>query len=211
MPFGDSITYGMGSESAGHGGYRVHLFELAVEDSKNITFVGRSTQQDQGGPSGPMQVAGRPFPRANEGHSGWRILTGSNINDRVPSPALDDEPHIILLHIGTNDVLSDSAALMAMNLGTLVDNVISHAPDALLVVAKIVPFPGQSKVDDYNDLIPALVEERAKAGKHILLADLNTGYGEDDFSDVVHPNKAGYDFMAEKWYEVIKDYLPDEQ
>lgn len=196
---------------AGHGGYRVHLFELAVADSKNITFVGRSTAQDGGGPSGPMQVAGKSFPRANEGHSGWRILTGNNINDRVPSPALDDEPHIILLHIGTNDVRSDSAELMATNLGKLVDNVITNAPDALLVVAQIVPFPGQGKIDDYNARIPALVEERATAGKHILLADLNTGYDDDHFADVVHPDKAGYDFMAEKWYEVIKDYLPDEQ
>ena len=209
LPFGDSITYGLGSESAGHGGYRVHLFELAVGDNKNITFVGNSTQQDNGGPSGPEMVAGKPFPRANEGHSGWRILTQNNINSRVPSPALDDHPHIILLHIGTNDVLTDEAATMASNLGTLVDNIIMHAPDSLLVVAQVVPFPGNAKIDAYNALIPDVVEERANAGSHVLLADLNTGYNNADFADVVHPNKAGYDFMAEKWYDVIKDYLPE--
>jgi lysophospholipase L1-like esterase len=201
----------LGSESAGGGGYRVHLFELAVEDNKNITFVGSSTQQDQGGPSGPAEVAGKPFPRANEGHSGWRILTGMNINSRVPSPALNDDPHIILIHIGTNDANTDSADLMAMNLGTLVDNVITNAPDSLIVVAKIVPFPGQAKIDAYNALVPGIVEERASAGKHVILADLNTGFDTDNFADVVHPDKAGYDFMAEKWYEIIKDYLPEAQ
>lgn len=195
----------------------MHLFELAVGDNKNITFVGNSTQQDNGGPSGPEMVAGKPFPRANEGHSGWRISTGVNpINDRVPSPALDDDPHIILLHIGTNDVRSDDAETMATNLGTLMDNVIMHAPDSLLVVAQVVPFRNDGMgvasnvtVDAYNALIPDLVDELVNAGKHVLLADLNTGYDNADFADFVHPNKAGYDFMAEKWYEVINDYLPE--
>lgn len=217
LPFGDSITFGMGSESAGHGGYRVHLFELAVGDNRNITFVGSSTAQDNGGPSGPEMVAGLPFPRANEGHSGWRISTGVNpINDRVPSPALDDDPHIILLHIGTNDATMDSGATMASNLATLMDNIIMHAPDALLVVAQIVPFPmsdfgadANARVDAYNALIPDLVQERSASGNHVILADLNTGYDNADFADPVHPNKAGYDFMAERWYEVIKDYLPE--
>src|SRR5699024_6487470 len=99
LPFGDSITYGIGFA----GSYRVHLFELAVKDNKNITFVGHSTSADSGGDNGPAMVAGKPFPKANEGHSGWTIMGTRGIDSRVPKPALDDHPHIILIHIGTND------------------------------------------------------------------------------------------------------------
>jgi lysophospholipase L1-like esterase len=63
--------------------------------------------------------------------------------------------------------------------------------------------------EHFHGQIPGVIEERASAGKHVLMADLNTDYDTDNFSDVVHPDKAGYDFMAEKWYEVIKEYLPD--
>ncbi len=76
------------------GGYRVELFSLALAASKEITYLGGSM-------NGPTMVDGQTFPRNHEGHSGWTI---KQIDDIVPDPALDETPHIILLHIGTNDM-----------------------------------------------------------------------------------------------------------
>lgn len=209
LPFGDSITFGLGYD----GGYRVHLFELAVQDNKNITFVGHSTMGDSGGDSGPQTVAGKPFPRANEGHSGWTISGSNGIAKRVPSPALDDDPHIVLLHIGTNDLYNTMmpTAEMPDRLGQLIDDVIAVVPDSLIVVAKLTPVSNASwtaTLNTYNAAIPAIVEERAAAGKHVIMADMNTGFATSNLGDGVHPNEAGYDLMAERWYELIKDYLP---
>src|SRR5690606_15758517 len=53
LPLGDSITFGLGFD----GGYRVHLFQLALEDDHEITFTG--TQQ----PNGPDTVDGVSFPK----------------------------------------------------------------------------------------------------------------------------------------------------
>ena len=86
------------------------------------------------------------------------------------------------------------------------------APDALVVVAKITPLNNASwnaTIKTYNDAIPALVKKRADAGKHVIMADMNTGFTSSMLSsDNIHPNKSGYDFMGDAWYAVISPYLP---
>lgn len=115
--------------------------------------------------------------------------------------------------IGTNDLLAPSGhSDMPNRLGSLIDKIISAAPDALLVVAKIIPIAGSANpvVGTYNDAIPGLVQSRAAAGKHILLADMNTGFDAPNMlnSDGVHPNETGYDFMGDQWYAVLGSLLP---
>src|SRR5690606_9122644 len=67
LPLGDSITHGV--QSKDNAGYRSYLFELAVEANQNLTFTGSQS-------SGPNQVAGKPFPKNDEGRSGWTIDPG---------------------------------------------------------------------------------------------------------------------------------------
>ncbi len=195
LPLGDSITDGVGLN--GGGGYRIELFSLALADGKEITFVGGSM-------NGPQMVDGQPFPRSHEGHSGWTI---QQIDGITPAPALDGDPHIILLHIGTNDMYQTPSGAPE-RLGTLLDQILEAAPDSLLVVAKIIPFPGASgAVNTFNNAIPPLVEARANAGKHIILVDQFTGYPTDQLPDGVHPNGTGYAWMANTWYDAISSYL----
>jgi lysophospholipase L1-like esterase len=93
-------------------------------------------------------------------------------------------------------------------LGTLIDGIVMAAPDALIVVSTIIPLSfGGSAVDTYNDAIPAVVQKRIDAGKHILLIDQFTGFPTSELGDGVHPNQAGYSRMAGKWYEAISKYL----
>lgn len=194
LPLGDSITFGLGFD----GGYRVELFRLALKDGHEITFTG--TQQ----PNGPSMVDGKPFPRNHEGISGETI---QQIANRVPTPALRDMPHIVLLHAGTNDMYRDPNGANT-RLGALLDELIAEAPDALIVVSNIIPFPQASgQVNSYNATIPGLVEERAKAGAHIVFVDQFTGFPTSELGDGVHPNQAGYARMARAWYGAISEYL----
>ena len=48
-------------------------------------------------------------------------------------------PHIILLHIGTNDANEFTADVIEADLNTLLDELVAGAPDALIVLAKIIP------------------------------------------------------------------------
>lgn len=193
LPLGDSITDGIGFS----GGYRVQLFHLALEDDHEITFVGGSM-------NGPSMVDGVTFPKAHEGHSGWTI---SQIDGIVPSPALNPEPNIILLHIGTNDMYQTPSGAPD-RLGTLIDQIVQELPDTLLVVSTIIPLPSSSgPVNTFNAAVPGVVNARKDAGKHVLLVDQFTGFPTNELGDGVHPNQAGYSRMAGVWYAAISSYL----
>lgn len=194
LPLGDSITFGLGFD----GGYRVELFRLARKDGHEITFTG--TQQ----PNGPSMVDGAPFPRNHEGISGETI---QQIANRVPTPALREMPHIVLLHAGTNDMYRNSNGADS-RLGGLIDELIAEAPDALIVVSNIIPFPAYAnQVNTYNATIPKVVEERAKAGAHVIFVDQFKDFPSSELGDGVHPNQAGYARMARVWYSAISEYL----
>jgi hypothetical protein len=193
LPLGDSITYGIGFS----GGYRVQLFHLATMNMKKITYVGSLM-------NGPQMVDGMPFPRKHEGTSG---ITIGGLDGRIPTPGLNEIPHIVLLHIGTNDMYMTPAGAPD-RLGTLIDGIVMGAPDALIVVAKIIPLAsGGSAVETYNNAIPAVVQKRIDAGKHVVLIDQFTGFPTSELGDGVHPNEAGYSRMADKWYDAISKYL----
>jgi hypothetical protein len=207
LPFGDSIT--RGAKSSDDAGYRSALFELIIAAEQNVAFTGSLS-------NGPMQVSGRAFPRKHEGRPGWTIDPGYNmisssyggISSLVPSPALDDSPHIILLMIGTNDLFARDTANMATRLDVLLEAIADNAPDALIVLAQITPLgTNNSALSAYNAKIPELIQSHAAKGQHIIGVDMSklpTG----DLSDGTHPNDDGYAYMANVWYAAIKDLLP---
>jgi lysophospholipase L1-like esterase len=212
MPLGDSITAGAGSTHLG--GYRVEIFRRAVEAAQAVTFVGRSA-------SGPSTNSGKPFPRSHEGHSGYLIDTGPErpgILPLIDAAFAANMPDIVLLMIGTNDIpwMLDLAN-QPMRLGVLIDKIISVAPKALIVVAQIGPTSQDDRtalVQAYNAGIPAVVEQRVAAGKHVVMVDMftaftsNANYKTALLSDEVHPNDAGHVVLGGVWYNAIKGLLP---
>lgn len=194
LPLGDSITFGL----VYAGGYRVELFRRALEEGHEITFIGTQA------PNGPAEVEGVPFPRNHEGVNGETI---QQIADRVPAPALNEVPHIILVHAGMNDMY-DSGPGAPDRLAALLDELIEQAPDALIVVSSIIPFPlASDAVAVYNGTIPPLVDERAAAGAHVIFVDQYTGFPESELADGVHPGEPGYARMGGVWYDAISSYL----
>ena len=87
MPLGDSITAGVRVR----GGYRSDLWQLMNASSPGVDFVGSSA-------SGPVELRDRD----HEGHPGWEI---AQLDARVRGWLTHYRPDIVLLHIGTNDVL----------------------------------------------------------------------------------------------------------
>jgi len=61
--------------------------------------------------------------------------------------------------------------------------------------------------------MPALVNARVSAGKHIVLVDNYSPFVADAsfktslLADQWHPNPSGYALMAGVWYDAIKAYL----
>lgn len=195
LPLGDSITFGLEFD----GGYRVELFRLAQEAGHDITFTGTQA------PNGPDTVAELPFPKNHEGISGETI---QQIADRIPSPGLNEIPHIVLVHAGTNDMWAGASGAPD-RLGSLLDELLTEAPEALIVVSNIIPWPDQSgAVATYNAGLVTEVEERMQTSDRVVFVDQFEGFPANELGDGIHPNEAGYARMAGKWYDAIEAYLP---
>jgi hypothetical protein len=211
MPLGDSITHGIGSTSGA--GYRVPLFQRALVAKRGLTFVG----SDQ---NGPATVDGVPFPPQHEGHRMFIIDTVGTRAGLIPlinEVVTTHRPHIVTLMIGTNDAGSSTYAAEApRRMGELLDRIHAAAPNALIVVAKIVPTTSDSRnqaVATFNNALPAIVATRTAAGKAILLVDMYQPFvSQADFktalmADSLHPNEAGFAKMAEVWWNAIQPHL----
>ncbi|HWJ54689.1 MAG TPA: GDSL-type esterase/lipase family protein, partial [Vicinamibacterales bacterium] len=152
LPLGDSITEGYIPPSA-NGGYRVELFNQAVMAGKNVTFVGTQL-------NGPNTVAGKTFPRRHEGRGGYTIAGGGQgaLAGSVTDTAISMyHPNIVLLMIGTNDINGNiNVSTAPTRLGQLIDEIITDAPTALVVVASIIPIANSgtnARVQTYNAAI----------------------------------------------------------
>ena len=136
---------------------------------------------------------------------------------RVDAAIQANPPNIVLLQIGTNNLYNGMAADVPGQLASLIDQITEDAPDALVVVAQITPLGGQfpnNGVDEYNATIPGIVQERADAGKHLIIVDQFTRIAQTPnfvatlLPDNIHPNPAGYAIMGETWYAGIESFLP---
>jgi lysophospholipase L1-like esterase len=198
MALGDSITAGYLSSDGS--GYLRELRDRA--DGLAMEYVG--TRVNSGG--------------RNEGHSGWVIQQVRDQIDTFVSTCTDASgatrpPNVVLLMIGTNDtngmVALDSAPA---RLDDLLERLVYDLPEALIVVAQIIP-NGNASVDStavasFNGAIPALVAARAGAGQHIAMVDMHAALAyPDDFGDSVHPNDSGFAKMAAVWFAALGPHL----
>ena len=179
----------------------------------------------RGGPEGDVHRltrerthagVGADLPRNHEGHDGWTIDPGyssygaGGISSLIPSPALNANPHIILLHIGTNDTGAMDATNMFTRLEALLDKISQASATSLIVLAQIAPLGYNSApLTAYNAKIPGIVQSHAAKGQHIVGVDMSKlPVPADIGSDNIHPNDQGYAYMANVWYAAIKDLLP---
>jgi lysophospholipase L1-like esterase len=219
MPVGDSITWGYQSTTGG--GYRITLLEDIWAAGHAATFVGDNT-------SGPTTLDGKPFPRNNEGFSGYTIddapdipasLGGprTGIAPLVPAALTKYSPNIVTLMIGTNDMGTDNDVSNAPDrLAALLDSITTTRPEALLVLAQITPTGDSAtnaRIEAYNAAMPALVQARVSTGKHIVLVDMysafvaDPSYLTDYMKDSLHPNDTGYALMGKTWFAAIGPVL----
>jgi lysophospholipase L1-like esterase len=189
MPLGDSITDGFNVP----GGYRVELRRRLLADGFDIDFVGSMS-------NGPDSLV----DKNHEGHIGWStVLISNSVNWWLDAY----QPDVILLMIGTNDMIIDSLYESAPDhLSALIDQISDRLPNARLVVASITLM----KMDEwsrralvYNAAIPDMVRLKASEGRNVSFVNMNGALDAGDISDSVHPTAAGYDKMANAWYGAL--------
>ncbi|MFI7430114.1 RICIN domain-containing protein [Micromonospora sp. NPDC049836] len=190
MPLGDSITEG----TQVPGGYRIGLWQRLANGRYTTDFVGSQY-------NGPGSLGDHD----HEGHPGWRI---DQIDANIVGWLNTYQPHSVLLHIGTNDILQNYNVSTAPNrLSTLIDRITNTAPTAEVFVAQLTPLANsgqESAVRTFNAAIPGIVQGKVNAGKHVHLVDMHSAVTTGDLIDGIHPTATGYDKMAAVWYAALQ-------
>jgi lysophospholipase L1-like esterase len=207
MPLGDSLTFGVALTSV-QGGYRNRLHTALTAAGFNVDFVGNLS--DSSNPT---------LPDVNhEGHPSYRIdQIQANIGEWLGTV---EDPDVILLLIGTNDVWQNlNLAQAPTRLGNLIADIATKRPFAKIIVSNLPPRIDSlaSGIDGYeakqvtfNDAIPGIVAQQVALGRQVTFLDmhsvLNTGVG-DYSSDGVHPSSSGYVKMANAWAPKIAEVI----
>ncbi len=226
LPLGNSITRGSmclnGSISNCDGlgdafaiGYRLRLYDLMIGAGYNIDYVGSNhfgyslmSDSDNGGFSGIRDEWLADIMESGTSSYTGQVTTGAYLNS---FPA-----DIILLHIGTNDVMAGPTQYNTVyDVGRILDAIddyeTAHNRPILVLLARIIsmqdyPCNTNIGVKTYNNKLVTMAQNRINSGDKIIIVDMECGAGLDYFSDLMdqaHPNQTGYDKMADKWFEVI--------
>jgi len=211
MPLGDSNTHGFNLA----GGYRDPLFQLLQDASIDSQFVGDHSANA----TSSLTSAGQQF---HSGHSGWVIdgtisptRTGLAENiDAWLGPGGSD-PDIILLMIGTNDVIDDlQLGAAPERLGDLISTMVNPTtglrPDAHVIVASLIPNNQPDKqelTDEFNAQLPAVVSSHISMGESVSLVKMANFLTAADMADFYHPNAAGHATIGQVFFDSIVAHL----
>jgi len=205
MPLGDSITKGSGPPI--FSGYRQALYTNLRGVGYDVEFVG--SQVNGGGT--PLS-----FDLDHEGHSGQ---TADWIADNVIEFLNANPADAVLLHIGTNDLLSGQSPTDTV---TDVEDILqrinawerNNDRDVVILLARIINRPGQdAAISTYNTQLAAMANRRIQNGDRIILVDMENDAGLNyqidslDWADDIHPSYAGYQKMADRWFAAIRSAL----
>lgn len=200
MPLGDSITEGQNRQAT----YRYWLYEW-LRNYFNFEYVGSKFGVFRG------QPLYTNFDQVHEGHSGWRT---DQILQRISGWAIQSKPDIVLIHLGTNDMIQKRSVQDAIrNLELIIDSLRDQNPLVKIVIAKIIPNnrPSMPELLRLNQRIPEVVSRKNTPTSPVLLADQFSGYNSDkDNFDGTHPGTSGSIKMASIWVNKIYDLLMKE-
>lgn len=190
MPLGDSITHG----SAIAGGYRIPLWNQFLAHHWQVDFVGSQA-------NGPDII-----DRDHEGHPGKPI---QYLQAEIEAWLKTYQPQIILLMIGTNNVLYPEVhdfSHATLYLSTLIHQITETAPNTEVIVASIPPLnnpAANERVQQFNAAIPAMAIAYQARGKAVHYVDVYESLTLSDLADGIHPNATGYEKIATVWYDAL--------
>lgn len=146
----------------------------------------------------------------------WLTGLASALTYTVPNrgtftygPRAAISPDIILLLVGANDVnrLNATNGDHRANYTALLNRIYVLRPNVHVFAAKLTPHvTNNSATIAFNTIIEQVVAEFQSAGKAISLVDLHTGY-TGGLPDNIHPDAAGYSWMAGKWRDALMNRL----
>jgi acyl-CoA thioesterase I len=199
MPLGDSITEGKSGDAT----YRYFLWHLLLDAGHSVDFVGSMV-----GVKGGLPL-NSDFDQDHEGHSGW---TADKMGLYARDFAQQANADIVLVHLGTNDILrGHTNASTRKDLKKVINQLRLANPQVVILLAEIIPIAGkETQVQNLNSRIRTLAAEVSSTTSPVIAVDQHTGFSvSSDLYDGVHPSQSGYAKMADQWFATLGSLLGD--
>ncbi|MDX2023866.1 MAG: SGNH/GDSL hydrolase family protein [Deltaproteobacteria bacterium] len=199
QPLGDSITEG--KASAQEATYRRPLWKKLIAANYNVDFVG--TRNVQLGDAKPFY---NDYDPDHEGHYGWKL---SQVLPQIDAWLASYAPDVSLVHLGTNDQSGASGAEILAMTETLIGKLRKKNPNIVIFVAQLIAPNASGRA--FNASLPGLAARITSEASPVIVVDQTTGFDWHpgiDTIDGIHPNPAGQEKMAAKWYMGLVKVLP---
>jgi len=206
-PLGDSIT---GNTC----GPQLLSRELIDNGRRHFTFTGTNSNQEP--------CNGAPSVRT-EGHGGYMVTdlvgNGKHAGELAHWTAAD-RADVVLMHFGTNDIWSNVAPATILDAySTVLASLRRANPRVIVFVAQIIPLnPSacadcEARTEELNAQIPGWVCGKSTPPSPIYVVDQHSVFSPSAYQSNstytvygVHPNAAGGQLMADKWYAALTSH-----
>lgn len=226
MSMGDSITDGYIN---GDNGYRKYLYHQLV-DNKGYVIDMVGSKNTGWTPNYNFKDGTYSYDPQHEGYSGYTIKsyggrTGLLDTIKNNNTVENNNPDIVLLMIGTNDILDTyDISNIGSRLEELVDFIYKQKSDVKLIIMSPPPIdsnieswvPDQTTVNSSlstcKTAIENLVKTKKAEGKSCEFVDINKLFNDQAnytnyLNDYCHPNEDGYELMGNYLATVVDNYL----
>jgi lysophospholipase L1-like esterase len=194
MAVGDSITQGGKTFAT----YRIPLAAKLQAAGVRFVFVGsQKTDTLQG-------------PLWHEGYGGKNAeFLATILEARLKA----NPANVLMLQAGHNHFIEEKpvAGIVAAH-REMITTARRLNPKSIFFVAQVIPsgkLPKYSYIPELNLALAALVKELHRPEQPVYLVDLATGFdpAKDTIADLVHPNTAGAEKIAQRWSEALTKAL----
>lgn len=181
---------------------RQQFANRAESEKKAVVFLGDSITQGWGddfrGDFGNLSVA-------NRGISGD---TTRGMLLRLQQDVLDLDPAAVVMLMGTNDLEEHAKPeTIAGNVNLIVEDLNKHDPEMPIILCLVFPSSAsKSRPSDQIQKINQLLSAQFKGNRQVTIVDTWTLFADaqgdarkEEFPDLLHPNRRGY----EKWLAAI--------
>lgn len=199
MPLGDSITEG----ESGHNTYRRVLWQRLQGAGCRVDFVGTKYGVSSGYRNSPSKSP--PNGDFDLDHEGYWDYQVNELLPFVASSVAAAQPDIVLIHVGTNDVLAgQSASGIASEISSLITTLRGGKSDVYIVLAKVIPAASSTAgTAALNRQIDGIASRLSSPASPVVVVDQASGYSTADNYDGVHPAPSGEAKLGNRWADTV--------
>ncbi len=198
-PMGDSITRGGMEPDSAYPSYRYQLWTMLHNGGYDIDFVGSTSEPN---------FLRFTFDQDHDGHSGY---TTEKLADDIDRLMMNYTPDIVLLYIGTNDVLQQVPMSDRMrSMDRIVQSIRQKNPNVKILIAQISPtgdtFRNEyAELNKFNQELLSYAQRVTSTASPIVIVDMNTAWSTDLFNqeDGIHPSTEGEMHLAQRWANAL--------